>query len=249
MVEGWLAAEGLAVLGLTAVVGSVTRLSWRVLYTSGVRAAGRQGRGGGAGHDGIVDGPAGQEGAGRAAAEGRGGRQAEATAIQGAVAATAVPPVPPPCLLCQLAMVVLVALSAPRLAWLIGRASDLVPPACALLHCSEKVPKLRIVSFDPLTGHKSVVLPVREAVLEAVGGEFGPLLEPWRRSELARCLVGYVVLRPLAKPASSEPAHAASQKREIALPWSGDPEAALLKVRQADRHPRQQAGAKQQQRS
>lgn len=100
------------------------------------------------------------------------------------------------------------------------------------------MPKLRIVSFDPLTGHKSVVLPVREAVLEAVGGEFGPLLEPWRRSELARCLVGYVVLRPLAKPTPSEPAHAA-QKREIALPWSGDPEAALLKVRQVDRHPRQ----------
>jgi hypothetical protein len=83
------------------------------------------------------------------------------------------------------------------------------------------VPALRLVSFDPKTGHKSVALPGREAILENVGGEFSPLLEPARRVELARLLVSFLMLK---KPAPD------ADPIDIVLPYSGEKDVKLLRV-------------------
>lgn len=88
-----------------------------------------------------------------------------------------------------------------------------------------QVPKLRFVAFDPATGHKSVLLPNREVILENVGGEFAPILDPARRSELARALLSYTILRRRDRNDVSSP-------MDVVLPYSGgEHDVRVLKVR------------------
>jgi hypothetical protein len=82
-------------------------------------------------------------------------------------------------------------------------------------------PQLRFIAFDPESGRQSVLMAPKEAVLEHVGGEFSPLLQPARRRELARALVNYLSLKnPHAKPLLPE----------ICMPHSGDVTWKPLKV-------------------
>jgi len=85
-----------------------------------------------------------------------------------------------------------------------------------------EVPSLRFISFEPKTGYKSVLVPIRDAILENIGGEWSPLLELRRRIELARALIDCFALKPIAED---------SPFNEIVLPWSGNRDTKILKVR------------------
>lgn len=107
----------------------------------------------------------------------------------------------------------------------VGKPVDFMTPEELEEHLKEKkheslpIPKLRIVSFDPRTCYKCVLVPPAEAILENIGGPVSPLLEPARRLELARALSSYLSLK----------LNRETSKFDIFLPWSGDKTTAMIR--------------------